>query len=236
MAHLPVDIWFHIVEFLPPCALDALDATSRSLSKGLKSSPIMKRHHVVTEKYRHCVCGRNQPHGPLTELAVDVFLNPSLSYYIKKLTVIDWYNHLQRPDWRRYYYLRNTSYQETLNAGLAGKPMLEDWLSNFNCVSGTFVLLLWALSELRCLNLRRTPHRPKSLAAIMNEARGRGYKPFGPARPPMLPKLESTNLSETSPDRNWPAGTIEAFAAISSGKVTVANDDKEFRASDNLSI
>lgn len=222
MGHLPAEIWSHIANYLPPSALDAMSLTSSILRRTLIPSAAMKRHRTLKEEYGNCTCGHGQPSGELTQLAVNVFLRPELSFYITKLTVIDWSNHLRLFDWRVYRNLSLKSYQGALDAAQQGRESLEEYLRWLKTETGIFILLLWALSELRSLHLLGWPARASAIGDTIEGTRGIGGEPLGPLSLPMLPRLYEISFGSAATSDSWPVRTIDAFAGFPAVKKIVA--------------
>ena len=212
--HLPAEIWSHIADYLPPNALDAMSSTSSTLRRMLIPSAAMKRHRALKEEYGSCTCGHGQPSGELTQLAVKVFLRPELSSYITKLIIIDWSNHVQLYEWRVYENVSLGSYQEALDAAQWGRESLEKYLGRYEIETGIFILLLWALSELRSLHMLGWPARASSIGIVIEGKRGIGYEPIGPLSPPMLPSLNEILFGPAATSDSWPLRTINAFAGF----------------------
>ena len=242
--HLPAEIWSHIADYLPPSALDAMSSTSSSLRRMLIPSAAMKRHRALKEEYGNCTCGCGQPSGEITKLAVNVFLRPELSFYITKLIIIDWSNHLHLDDWRVYRHLSLGSYQEALDAAQRGREPLDEYLRWLETETGIFILLLWALSELRSLHILGWPARASAIGVAIEETRGIGYEPLGPLSPPILPSLNEISFGSAATSDCWPFRTINAFAGFPAVKKIVVQgvskdiDNKlplnQYKSSSNL--
>lgn len=223
MGHLPAEIWSHIADYLPPSALDAMNSTSGSFRRMLIPSAAMKRHRALMEEYRKCICGRCQPNGELTRLAVNVFLHPELCFYIRKLVIIDWSNHLSLNDWRVYRNLSPRSYQEALDEAQRGRESLEEHLRWFEIETGIFILLLRALSELRSLHVIGWAARASAIGVVIEGTRGMGHEPLGPLSPPMLPRLNQVSFGSATTSNRWPSQTIDAFAGFPAVKTVIAH-------------
>jgi len=224
MGHLPTEIWSYIADYLPPSALDAMTSTSSSLRRMLIPSAAMKRHRALKEEYGNCTCGRGQPSGELTQLAVNVFLRPELTYYISKLVIIGWSSHLRPNDWRVYKYLSRESYQEALAAAQRGREFLEEHLHGLDTATGIFILLLWALSGLRSLHMLVRPVHASDIGFAIEGTRGIGHEPLGPLSPPMLPSLNELSFGSAATSDCWPFRTIKAFAGFPAIRKLVAQE------------
>ncbi len=222
MGHLPAEIWSHIADYLPPSALDAMSSTSSSLRRMLIPSAAMKRHRALKEEYGDCTCGHGQTSGKFTQLAVNVFLRPELSFYIKRLVIIDWSDHLQLQDWRIHRHLSLGDYQEALDAAQRGRESLEEYLRWLRTETAIFIFLLWALSELRSLYMLGWPARASAIGVAIQRMRGISHEPFGPVSPPMLPSLNKISFGSAATSGSWPFRTINAFAGLPTVKTILA--------------
>lgn len=235
MGHLPAEIWCHIADYLPPNALDAITSTSTTLRRMLLPSPALKRHHALKKQYGSCMCGLGQPNGELTRLVVDVFLRPELSLYVKELTIINWYSHISGCQWKVFRSLSRNGYQEALDAAQQGTECLQEYLCRLCVEKHIFILLLWALPELRSLHILGWPSRDFSardsvasdIGEMIEQARGIGDESCGPFSPQILPSLHRIWFGSPPPNETWPVRTIDAFAGLPNVKEIITPENSE---------
>ena len=222
--HLPAEIWSYIADYLPPSALESIISTSRGLRQILLPSAAVKRHRSLKEEYGACVCGEGQPDGDLSRLAVSIFLRPELVFYIRRLTITEWSCYFRLWDWSQYKYLTPKTYQEALEAAQSGRERLEVYLRTLETQTGIFILLLWALSDLRSLHLLGWPTRAGGIGYWINSARGIGDYAIGPLSPSILPRLNKIMFGSAAEDDGWPVQTVNAFAGLPAVKRVIVNE------------
>lgn len=214
MEKLPPELIQNIGSFLAPEAIDSFTSTSKHIRRILK--PLIDRHQSLKRDFGHAICGRNQSHGSIGRLLLNVISRQRLCYYIRKLTIEDWHNELSADDIGNKFGISSTSRNEMRQALHIGPTSLSSAISKLGTEDGVFPLLLWELSELRVLRLAGEPLEESTIIeALVSIDEHQGH-PSVPLFPGFLSHLRELQLHTSGEGQESIIGmcTAKTFAAL----------------------
>ena len=214
MEKLPPELIQNIGSFLAPEAIDPFTSTSKHIRRILK--PLIDRHQSLKRDFGHAICGRNESHGSIARLLLDVISKQHLHYYIRKLTIEDWHNELSAENISNKPGISSNSRNEMRQALHIDPTSLSSAIFKLGTEEGVFPLLLWELSELRVLRLAREPLEEYKIIKALVPVDEHQDHPSVPLFPGFLPHLRELQLYTSVEDgeSSIGIGTAKTFAAL----------------------
>ena len=203
MEKLPPELIQNIGAFLVPEAIDPFTSTSRHIRRILQ--PLIDQHQSLKRDFGHAICGRNESHGSIARLLLDVISKQHLHYYIRKLTIEDWHNEIS-PDNHGRVRLCTNSPNEMRQALHNDPTSLSSAISKLGTEEGVFPLLLWELSELRVLRVAGVPEDESMMLEALELIEENQSHPSAPLFPSFLPHLRVLQLHTNREGQEWVLG------------------------------
>ena len=149
---LPTELILQIISHVQSKDIDSLISTSKRIYEA--SDPFVRRHQSHKRVLGHCRCGAGQSHGTISQLLETVLLQPSLRFYIKKITIASWESHWHSDPQRSN--LRTRFLARALEGGRENHDIVIQHLKRHrpdHCHLPVLLALLWNLCSLEIVEI-----------------------------------------------------------------------------------